>query len=69
MRFLAPLFALAACALPARAAGRSLVRTPVEDVGLPFWCDWGYDWDEWFASISPRPRLVISHVTRAGLSP
>jgi hypothetical protein len=18
----------------------------VEDVGLPFWCDWGYDWDE-----------------------
>jgi hypothetical protein len=19
---------------------------PVEDVSLPFWCDWGYDWDE-----------------------
>ena len=20
--------------------------TPSEDVALPFWCDWGYDWDE-----------------------
>lgn len=19
---------------------------PAEDVSLPFWCDWGYDWDE-----------------------
>jgi len=46
MRFLALLLALAACALPTPAAAGSLVRTPVEDVGLPFWCDWGYDWDE-----------------------
>jgi hypothetical protein len=46
MRFLALLLALVACVLPAPAAGGSLVRTPVEDVGLPFWCDWGYDWDE-----------------------
>jgi hypothetical protein len=46
MRFLALLLALATYALPAPAAGGSLVRTPVEDVGLPFWCDWGYDWDE-----------------------
>jgi hypothetical protein len=46
MRFPALLLALAACALPAPAAEGSLVRTPVEDVGLPFWCDWGYDWDE-----------------------
>jgi len=20
--------------------------TPVEDVAVPYWCDWGYDWDE-----------------------
>jgi hypothetical protein len=20
--------------------------TPVEDLSLPFWCDWGYDWNE-----------------------
>jgi hypothetical protein len=46
MRFLGPLLVLVACALPAPAAGGSLVRAPVEDVGLPFWCDWGYDWDE-----------------------
>ena len=19
---------------------------PVEDMSLPFWCDWGYDWEE-----------------------
>jgi hypothetical protein len=19
---------------------------PLEDVSLPFWCDWGYDWEE-----------------------
>jgi TGF-beta propeptide len=31
-------------ASPGQAATVSL--SPVEDVGLPFWCDWGYDWDE-----------------------
>jgi len=46
MRLLALLLALAACILPAPADAGSLVRAPVEDVGLPFWCDWGYDWDE-----------------------
>ena len=20
--------------------------SPIQDVSLPFWCDWGYDWDE-----------------------
>lgn len=29
---------------PARAG--TISRAPVEDLGLPFWCDWGYDWDE-----------------------
>ena len=42
MRLLACLLLLAACACPARAAGGSVIRSPVEDIGLPFWCDWGY---------------------------
>ena len=46
MRPLASLFLLFARALPAPAAGGSFSRTPVEDVGIRFWCDWGYDWDE-----------------------
>ncbi|HKO75090.1 MAG TPA: DNRLRE domain-containing protein [Gaiellaceae bacterium] len=46
MRVLACLFLLVACLLPAPAAGGAFSRTPVEDVGIPFWCDWGYDWDE-----------------------
>jgi hypothetical protein len=32
---------------PARASGvESVTLTPTEDLSLPFWCDWGYDWDE-----------------------
>jgi hypothetical protein len=46
MRVLASLLVLAACVLPAPAVAGSLVRGPAEDVGLPFRCDWGYDWDE-----------------------
>ena len=43
MRFLAVL-ALAFWAQPAAAA--SVTLSPSADVGLLFWCDWGYDWDE-----------------------
>jgi hypothetical protein len=25
---------------------RTNALAPVQDVSLPFWCDWGYDWDE-----------------------
>jgi hypothetical protein len=25
---------------------RSVALAPAEDVSMPFWCDWGYDWDE-----------------------
>jgi hypothetical protein len=25
---------------------RSVALTPAEDVSLPYWCDWGYDWAE-----------------------
>jgi hypothetical protein len=46
MRPLACLFLLAACVCPAPANGGSFVRAPIEDVGIPFWCDWGYGWDE-----------------------
>lgn len=46
MRLLACVFLLAACVCPAPAAGASFARAPVEDVGIPFWCEWGYDWDE-----------------------
>lgn len=28
------------------AAASVLTLRPAEDVSLPFWCDWGYDWDE-----------------------
>jgi hypothetical protein len=39
---------LAALALgPAGAEGATtIVLTPSADLGLPFWCSWGYDWDE-----------------------
>jgi hypothetical protein len=31
----------------AQAGGTHVMRlAPVQDVSLPFWCDWGYDWDE-----------------------
>lgn len=47
MRFVALTVLLAASLLLAASApGAVTVRTPVDDVGLPYWCDWGYDWDE-----------------------
>src|SRR5947208_16689041 len=47
MRFLAVLLAGLACVGSARAADvRTTTLAPVEDVSLPFFCDWGYDWDE-----------------------
>ncbi|MBA2614585.1 MAG: DNRLRE domain-containing protein [Actinobacteria bacterium] len=34
-------------ALPATAARAAWIALPpTADVGLPHWCDWGYDWDE-----------------------
>src|SRR5687768_9181079 len=42
------LVALVITAAPARAESDATVyrATPSADVSLPFWCDWGYDWDE-----------------------
>jgi hypothetical protein len=48
MRFF--LFALAAALAFAGTARAGDVHvatlSPLADVSLPFWCDWGYDWDE-----------------------
>ena len=47
MRFVVALVALFLFAAPVAAADvRTTVLAPVEDVALPFFCDWGYDWDE-----------------------
>ena len=42
------LVALLATAGPVRAESNPIVyhAAPSADVSLPFWCDWGYDWDE-----------------------
>ena len=41
------LLALTICAASASADGTQVVRlAAVQDVSLPFWCEWGYDWDE-----------------------
>lgn len=41
------LLALTICTASASADGTQLVRlAAVQDVSLPFWCGWGYDWDE-----------------------
>src|ERR687891_395390 len=42
----------------------------VEDLSLPFWCDWGYDWDErcwWDDSDRLGVGGVDDKVWRAGL--
>ena len=39
--------ALVVCGASASADGSQVARlSAVQDVSLPFWCDWGYDWDE-----------------------
>ena len=41
------LVALTICTSSASADGTQVVRlAAVQDVSLPFWCEWGYDWDE-----------------------
>ena len=37
------------------------VRTPVDDVGFPFWCDWSYDWEARCYRDS-GPRLPVGGV-------
>jgi hypothetical protein len=51
--------ALSTASVAARAATTTL--RPAEDVGLPFWCDWGYDWDE-RCYRDDGPRLPVGGV-------
>ena len=47
MKLVVVLLAALVLAGPGRAADvRVTTLAPVEDVALPFFCDWGYDWDE-----------------------
>jgi hypothetical protein len=59
MRVLVVAAAVLALAGTARASDvRVAVLQPVEDVSLPFWCDWGYDWDE-RCYRDDGPRLAV----------
>jgi hypothetical protein len=54
---------IALCALVFAAAAQAsdvevAVLSPAEDVSLPFWCDWGYDWDE-RCYREDGPRLAV----------
>ena len=47
MKLLAPCLAALVLAAPAFGGDvRGVNLAPAEDVSLPFFCDWGYDWDE-----------------------
>lgn len=46
MRSLVLLLSLGAILVPQAAWAATVSIRPAADVGLPFWCDWGYDWDE-----------------------
>jgi hypothetical protein len=53
------LVAALACVSAARGADiRVATLAPVEDVSLPCWCDWGYDWDE-RCYREDGPRLAV----------
>src|SRR5829696_1332237 len=61
--------AIALNAAPARAVTNAVVlRTPPSaDASFPFWCDWGYDWDErCYQDFSDR--LSIGRRCRQGLA-
>ena len=38
--------ALAFCSPGAASSQASVFMAPAQDLSLPFWCEWGYDWDE-----------------------
>jgi hypothetical protein len=47
---------------PARAHGATtIVLQPAADLGLPFWCSWGYDWEE-RCYTDDGPRLPVGGV-------
>jgi hypothetical protein len=76
MRLLSPvLLALAALAAlgtlcPQPAGAATTVRTPIDDAGFPFWCDWSYDWEaHCYRDFGPRLPVggADDKVWRAGL--
>jgi hypothetical protein len=46
MRWLVLLLSLGAILAPQASSAATVSIRPAADVGLPFWCDWGYDWEE-----------------------
>src|SRR5207244_5004597 len=71
MRFVLVLVAALALAGSAQAVDVHVVTLhPVEDVSMPFWCSWGYDWEErCYRDDSDRLGVggVDDKVWRAGL--
>jgi TGF-beta propeptide len=63
MRLLALILVVAAAlsAYPAAAGAETAAIRPSADVGMPFWCDWGYDWDE-RCYRDDGPRLPVGGV-------
>jgi hypothetical protein len=61
MRFLMLLLSLGALLVPPAAGATTVTVAPSADVGLPFWCDWGYDWDE-RCYTDNGPRLPVGGV-------
>lgn len=61
MRFLLLLLALGALLLPPAAGAATATIRPSADVGLPFGCQWGYDWDE-RCYVDDGPRLPVGGV-------
>jgi hypothetical protein len=45
-----------------------LTRAPLEDVGMPFWCDWGYDRDERCYTDTKERELDFEPATTASAS-
>jgi hypothetical protein len=71
VRFVVALIVALALAGAARAGDVQVLTLPAsEDLSLPFWCDWGYDWDErcyWDDSDRLGVGGVDDKVWRAGL--
>jgi TGF-beta propeptide len=61
MRLLVSLVAVAALLFAPAGRAATTVVLPSADVGLPFWCDWGYDWDE-RCYRDDGPRLPVGGV-------
>lgn len=70
MRFPVLLLSLGALLVPQVAGAGTIAVQPAADMGLPFWCDWGYDWEErCYADDGPRIPVggVDDKVWRVGL--